>query len=184
MTKLSLDVREQIVDMFQKGESHFNIARALNIGRSTIRKICLKFQKTWSMIDKKRSSLLKKLTDRETRSLCRTLKQDSFITARQITNESGINITAVIRTIHSYLSRYFQEELLSKKPSLVTAIWTDVFRYFVVQGLQQFGYCSVEKYYFLRWMPNRNHFVLSPVCQKSRSAYVWPEIHNEKYPIL
>ena len=55
MIKLSLDVREQIVDVFQKGENHTNIARALRIGRTTIRKVCLKFQETGSVIDKKRS---------------------------------------------------------------------------------------------------------------------------------
>ena len=78
MVKLSLDVREQIVDMFQKGENYSNISRALSIDRTTIRKVCLKFQKTGSVIDKKRSGKPKKLT--ETRLPCRTSKQDPFRT--------------------------------------------------------------------------------------------------------
>ena len=53
IVKLSFEVREQIVDMFQKEENHSNIARALSTGRTTIKKVCLKFQETKSVIDKK-----------------------------------------------------------------------------------------------------------------------------------
>ena len=69
MVKLSFDMREQIVHMFQKGENHYNIARALNIGRTTIRKVCLKFQETGSVFDKKRSGRPKKFTERDTNTL-------------------------------------------------------------------------------------------------------------------
>jgi len=72
MVKLSIDVREQIVDMFQKDENHCNIARTLNIGRTTIKKVCLKFKETVSVFDKKRSGIQKKFTEKDTRILCRT----------------------------------------------------------------------------------------------------------------
>ena len=53
-------VKLSIVHMFQKGENHCNISRTLNIGRTTIRKVCLKFEETGSVFDKKRSGRPKK----------------------------------------------------------------------------------------------------------------------------
>ena len=103
MVKLSIDMREQILHMFQKSENHCNIAKALNIGRTTIRKVSLKFQETGSVFDKKRSGRLKKFTERETRILCRTSTQDPFRTFRQVFIKSAIDTTALKRTIQSYL---------------------------------------------------------------------------------
>jgi len=93
------------VDMFQKGENHSHLAKALNIVRKINRKVSLKLQETRSVIDKKGSVRPKKLTDRETRILSRTRKKYLCRTARQIISESGINTTVVIRTIQSFLSR-------------------------------------------------------------------------------
>jgi len=97
--EISIDMRKQIVHILQKGENHCNIARALNIGRTTIRKVCLKFQETGLVFDKKRSGRPKKFTGRETRILCRTSTQDPFRTSRQVFIKSTINTTASIKTI-------------------------------------------------------------------------------------
>jgi transposase len=120
MVKLSIDVRQQIVDMFKKGENHCNIARTLNIGRTTIRKVCLKFQETGSVFDKKRSGRPKKLTERDTRILCRTSTQDPFRTARQVIMASGINTTASIRTIQSYLTNCGLPGRIAERKTLIS----------------------------------------------------------------
>ena len=47
MVKLSVNLRQEIVKMFQTGKNQSNI------GRTTVRKIWLKFQETGSVSDKK-----------------------------------------------------------------------------------------------------------------------------------
>jgi len=120
MVKLSIDMQEKIVHMFQKGENHCNIARALNIGRTTTRKVCLKFQENGSVFDKKRSGRPKKFTERETRILCRSSTQDPFRTSRQVFIESAFNTTASIRTIQSYLSNSGLPGRIAERKTLIS----------------------------------------------------------------
>ena len=54
MVKLSVNLRQEIVKMFQTGKNQSNVNRALNIG-CTVRKVWLKFQETGSVSDKKGS---------------------------------------------------------------------------------------------------------------------------------
>ena len=59
-----------------------------------------------TVLNKKRSGQPKKIRkEREARLLTRTSKKDPFKTAREIFNESEIEISDTIRTIQSYLSR-------------------------------------------------------------------------------
>ena len=53
MIKLSVNLRQEIVKMFQTRKNQSNYSRALNIGRTTVRKVWLKFQETGSVSDKK-----------------------------------------------------------------------------------------------------------------------------------
>ena len=62
MVKLNLDVMDQIVDRFQKGDNHSNISRA-EYWSHNYQKVCLKFQETGSVIGKKRSGRPKRERD-------------------------------------------------------------------------------------------------------------------------
>jgi len=83
MVKLSVNLRQEIVKMFQTGKNQSNFSRALNIGRTTVRKVWLKFQGTGSVSDKKRSGRPKILSERQTRLLTRTSRKDPFRTSRE-----------------------------------------------------------------------------------------------------
>lgn len=105
MGKLTVDLRQQIVEMFKRRETQSTISRALNIGRTSVRKVWLKFLQTGSVADKKKSGRPKKISGKEIRMLTRTSKKNPFLTAAEVLDESGIDKDVTLRTIQSYLSR-------------------------------------------------------------------------------
>ena len=60
MVRLSGNFMQQIVDMLQREENQSKISRDLNIGRTTVINVWVKFQQTGLVLNKKKSGRPKK----------------------------------------------------------------------------------------------------------------------------
>ena len=119
MVRICDDMRRLIVVKIQSKMTQSEVARQLNIGQTTVRKIWKRYLETGSTNDRIRSGRPIKGIERERRKLCRVSKKDPFLTAREILIESNIDTALSVRTVQRCLqSNGLFGRIAAKKPFL------------------------------------------------------------------
>lgn len=119
MVKIDVQLRNQIVAFMETGYSQSNVARQLNLGQTTVRKIWLRYTATGSTENRPKSGRPMKTTERERRRLCQLSKTNPFKTPRELMNEVRFSQDVSIYTVRRVLNKSgLYARSAAKKPLL------------------------------------------------------------------
>ena len=119
MVKIQSQIRDLVVKQMLSGLRQADVARNLNLGKTTVRYIWQKYIKTGDVSDAKRSGRPMKTTIRERRFLCRISKKNPFLTAREVLNQANLLGKVSVCTVKRYLCKNnLHGRVASKKPLL------------------------------------------------------------------
>ena len=89
MIKISEQVRKLVVSKMLDGCSQVNVTKDLKIHQTSLRYIFQKYLKTGEIADAKRIGHPWKTTKRQRRLLCKTSRNDPFLTAMEVWTAAG-----------------------------------------------------------------------------------------------
>jgi len=119
MTKISIRMREDIVDRIRKGISQRAVAREFNISRCSIQSIWKKFVTCGHVNDLTRSGRPRVSDERNSRKLIRLSRKNPKATASELKNEWESTVNMSISTVKRILRRYgLLGRIAAKKPFL------------------------------------------------------------------
>jgi len=188
MVKISEDLRKLVVRKMLDGQTQVNVAKDLNIGRTTVRYIFQKYMKTGKIVDAKRNGRPLKTTERERRLLCRTSKMNPFWTAREVWNASRSMPNVSLTTVKRYLRQNNLLGRVAARKPLLNALqikrrikWCKAYLAFGAPQWNKVIFsdeCRIERH------SSRRTFVRRPINSRFDYRYVLKTVKYGGYSVL
>ena len=119
MGRLSLDIRELVIQKLKQGWSQRKVAKELNISRNAVQYIILKLKRHNTLEDLFKSGRRPKNTKRSERSLIRMSKENPQKTASRLLIDWKSSQTSSVSTVKRILRKYgLFGRIAAKKPLL------------------------------------------------------------------
>jgi len=103
MGRLNVEIRSAILCLLETGKSQREVSRILNVAQSSVNYVWKKFLVTGDITDRPKSGRPAKATVKDRRLLCRISTIHPNLTAKEVHDESKLNLDVTVRTVRSYL---------------------------------------------------------------------------------
>jgi len=188
MVKISEQVRQLVVSKILDGCSQVSVAKELKIHQTSVRYIYQKFLKTGEVADAKRTGRPWKTTERQRRLLCKTSRNNPFLTAREIWTEAGIMPEVSLTTVKRYLRQNnlhgrvaAKKPLLSKQQIKNRKQWCRSYLSFSPAQWQKVIFsdeCRIERH------AGSRTFVRRPINDRFRSKYTLKTVKYGGFSVM
>ena len=116
--------------MLETGKSQREVSRILNFSQSSVNYILKRFLETGNIKNRPKVGRPSNTSTKDRRKLCRISMTHPNLTAKEVYNESNLNLNVCIRTIRSYLNKGWlfvriaaRKQMLSKVHITKRSLW-------------------------------------------------------------